>query len=471
MLSMLWACDSAPKQPKLQQVLDAGVLKVGTLYGPTTYYTGPGGPEGFEYELVKGFAEHLGVQLEVLPYFSLNEAFSHLENQNLDLLAAGLTVTPEREARYRFGPAYQLVSQKLVYKQGHVRPRDIENIDGELMVVSDSSHAATLRTLKGEYADLRWQETKDMDMEELMEAVLDEQYDYTVADSNILAVMQRRYPELAVGFTLHEEQRVAWAMNANADDSLMAAMLDYFGTLYVDGKLAALEDKYYGHVRQFNYVATRLFMRAVDDVLPTYRPWFEQYAGELDWRLLAAMAYQESLWDPMAKSATGVRGLMMLTLATAQDLGVTSRLDPQQSISGGARYLQDLIRRIPDRITYPDRIYFALAAYNIGMGHLEDARVLTQRQGGNPDLWVDVKQRLPLLRQKKHYRTTKYGYARGDEAAAYVANIRRYYDTLVWLDEQKNKPAPAQVPEDLAAEEISDDSINETPPAETDSSQ
>jgi membrane-bound lytic murein transglycosylase F len=127
---------------------------------------------------------------------------------------------------------------------------------------------------------------------------------------------------------------------------------------------------------------------------------------------------------------------MMLTLDTASDWDVSDRVDPEQSIRGGSRYFASLLSRIPARIGNPDRVWMAMAAYNIGMGHLEDARVLTERQGGNPDLWVDVKRRLPQLRQKKYYRTTRYGYARGDEAMQYVENIRRYYDSLVWLDEQ-----------------------------------
>ncbi|GAB3030189.1 membrane-bound lytic murein transglycosylase MltF [Bowmanella dokdonensis] len=443
----LSSCERSTDRGSLGEVLDQGVLKVGTLYGLTTYYTGPNGPEGFEYELAKGFADHLGVRLEIYPYYSLSQAFSQLEDAHLQLLAAGLTATDERVARFRFGPPYQQVSQKLVFKQGHERPRDTEDLSGNLIVVADSSHTDTLRQLKEQHPDLAWQETNEMDAEELMEAVIAEQYDYTITDSNILALMRRRHPELAIGFTIQEPQRVAWAMNREQDDSLFAALLDYFGGLQQSGLLAALEDKYFGHVRQFNYVDTRLFIRAVEQTLPRFRLWFEQHSGELDWRLLAAMAYQESHWDPRAKSPTGVRGLMMLTLPTAKELGVTSRLDAQQSIRGGAQYLQDLIRRIPDRIQYPDRIWFALAAYNVGMGHLEDARVLTERQGGNPDLWVDVKARLPLLRQKKHYRMTRYGYARGDEAVTYVANIRRYYDTLVWLDDQGEFLQPGeQVP-------------------------
>jgi membrane-bound lytic murein transglycosylase F len=138
--------------------------------------------------------------------------------------------------------------------------------------------------------------------------------------------------------------------------------------------------------------------------------------------------------------------MMMLTLATAKDMKVKSRLDPEQSISGGSRYYSSLLRRIPARIQSPDRQWMAMAAYNVGLGHLEDARKITERQGYNPDLWVDVKKHLPLLRQKKYYKNTRYGYARGDEAVNYVDNIRRYYDTLVWLEEQTSPVEPSVLP-------------------------
>ena len=431
------ACDRTKQPSSLQKILDEGVLRVGTNYGLTTYYHGATGPVGFEYELAAGFADFLNVRLEVFPYYTLNELFPQLQNGHVDLIASGITITPERTEQFRFGPAYQDVSQKLVFKQGNIRPRTPEQLTGNLTIIAGSSHAETLRLQQLETNELMWQETDEKDAEELLEMVLQGELDYTVADSNILAVIRRRHPELSIGFTLGQEQGIAWALNKAQDDSLLAALIEYFGVIQSDGRLAALEDKYFGHVRQFNYVDTREFIKSAQSVLPKYRHWFETYADDVDWRLLAAMSYQESHWNPRAKSPTGVRGMMMLTLATARDLGIKSRLDPEQSIKGGAKYFSSLLRRIPARIKYPDRMWFALAAYNVGLGHLEDARIITQRQGGNADLWVDVKKRLPLLRQKKYYKKTRYGYARGNEAVTYVDNIRRYYDTLVWLDEQQ----------------------------------
>ena len=156
----------------------------------------------------------------------------------------------------------------------------------------------------------------------------------------------------------------------------------------------------------------------------------------MDWRLLAAIGYQESHWNPRARSPTGVRGIMMLTLNTAKHIGVKNRLDAEQSIMGGAKYFKIVLKRIPARIPEPDRTWFALASYNIGWGHVEDARILTERQGADPDRWVDVKERLPLLRQRKYYKQTRYGYARGNEPVQYVDNIRRYYETLQWISDE-----------------------------------
>src|SRR5690606_726272 len=159
----------------------------------------------------------------------------------------------------------------------------------------------------------------------------------------------------------------------------------------------------------------------------------------LDWHLLAALAYQESHWNPTAKSYTGVRGFMMLTQDTANDLGINNRLNPEQSIIGGARYFKSLHSRLPDRIGEPDRTWLALAAYNVGLGHLEDARILAQHHGANPDKWVDVQEYLPLLAKRKYYKFTKHGYARGWEPVEYVQNIRNFQTIIAWHELEKGR--------------------------------
>lgn len=150
----------------------------------------------------------------------------------------------------------------------------------------------------------------------------------------------------------------------------------------------------------------------------------------LDWKLLAAMGYQESHWNPKAVSPTGVRGIMMLTLQTAGHLGIKNRLDPESSIMGGAKYLDQIRRRFPEELKEPDRTWFAMAAYNVGYYHVIDAQILARKLGKDPNKWLDLQTVLPLLAQKKWYKKTLYGYARGWEPVKYVTNIRRYYDLL-----------------------------------------
>ncbi|MDZ7736481.1 MAG: membrane-bound lytic murein transglycosylase MltF [Gammaproteobacteria bacterium] len=221
------------------------------------------------------------------------------------------------------------------------------------------------------------------------------------------------------------------------------------GKLQRDGDLERLLGRYYAHVRQYNYVDAQTFLTRIAERLPEYRPYFRAAADEqgFDWRLLAAVSYQESHWDPQALSPTGVRGMMMLTQDTAARVGIDDRTDPVQSIHGGARYLREVVDKIPERIPWPDRLWFALAAYNIGYGHLEDARILTEGQGGDPDSWEDVRERLPLLSQRQWYEQTRLGYARGYEPVSFVRNVRRYYEVLVWLDEQRNMARPAMPPQ------------------------
>lgn len=441
-ITILAACKSEPvKRNHLQKVQERGYLTVGTIMNSSNYHLREDGPAGFEYEMVLALANELGVELRIEDEVHIEHLFEHLYEGRVDFLAAGLDVTEHRRQNMRFTPYYHRVDQRLVYKQGaRLRPRDWSELEGELVVVAGSSHEEYLQEVLLDYPDIRWRTTRLYDADELLEKVINEEISYTIADTNTLDVKRRYYPNLSVAFTIREDVPLAWAFPLVEDDSLYATAIEYIGHQHEVGEIIKLVDRYWGHVQHFNYVDTQLFIQAVQDTLPQYIGLFQEYSGEMDWRLLAAISYQESLWDPWARSPTGVRGMMMLTLPTARSMGVRSRLDAEQSIRGGSRYLARLHQRLPARITEPDRTWFALAAYNVGLGHLNDAREITRRQGGDPDYWVDVRQRLPLLRQKQYYQTTRFGFARGDEPVNYVGNIRRYYDTLQWLDEQGRIP-------------------------------
>jgi len=446
----LFSCGEKNQQASFARIVERGYVSVGTLYGANSFYlqgneiqsngVQTNGYAGFEYELAKKYADYLNVDLKIVPSYSIDELFIKLNKGEVDLLAAGLSVTDKRLSRFNFAPSYAKVSQKLVFKQGNVRPRKISDLKGDLMVTASSSHAENLTLLKQVNPELNWIETSEFDREELLTKLLSDDIDYTIVDSNTLAINRRYYPEISVGFTIQKAEPLAWMVSKGSDDAILASLVEFFGQVHHNGTLLALDDKYYGHIEQFNYVETRTFIKAVETKLPKYQPMFEKYSQEIDWRLLAAISYQESHWQPHARSHTGVRGMMMLTLTTAKQMGIKSRLDAEQSIRGGSKYFKRMIAKMPDRIPSPDRVWFALASYNVGFGHLNDARIITQQQGGDPDRWVDVKTRLPLLQQKKYYKKTKYGYARGSEPVHYVDNIRRYYDTLTWLD-AKSKEA------------------------------
>lgn len=433
----------------LERIREEGVLRIGTLNNQLSYYIGNEGPTGLDYELARRFADKLGVKLEMQPMFTLAGLFPALKRGDVDMLAAGLTMTPDRLAAFRAAPAYYYASQIVVYKKGQWRPRSTEDLaenKGSLQVVKGSSHEKSLRLLQETYPELQFQAIEETDSDELLRMVAKGELDYTVADSVDVALNQRIHPDVAIALELTEDEPIAWYVNRSGDDSLYALVIEFFGEMQQSGELAKLEEKYFGHVDKFDYVDTRAFLRAIEKKLPRWESLFRKYSEELDWRLIAALSYQESHWNPRAVSPTGVRGMMMLTLPTAKSVGVKNRLDPEQSIRGGTQYLRKMINRIPDSIETHEKVWFALASYNVGFGHLMDARRLTQKQGGNPDAWSDVKQRLPLLRQRKYYKQTRYGYARGDEALNYVENIRRYYQSIIGYEQaQARHTSPEEV--------------------------
>ena len=417
-----------------------------TRNSPTTYYEDADGPAGLEYDLVKMFAEELGVELALLIPGSFNDLLDKLRDGSAHLAAAGLTVTDARKEIFLFGPPYQEITEQLVYNIAQRRPRDMSQLDsGTLEVVANSSHEERLKQLTESIPGLSWKASTELDSEELLQMVSDEVIEYTIADSNEVALNQRFLINLRVAFDIGEPQQLAWAMPMSKDRSLLMEIEKFFDRIKQSGELNRMIERAYGHVEDFDYVGTKIFKRHIETRLPEYQAMFEAAAEKqgLDWRLIAAMGYQESHWDRHAVSPTGVRGIMMLTLKTAKDLKIKNRLDPESSISGGARYFKKTLQRIDDSIPEPDRTWMAMAAYNVGYYHLQDAREITRKLNKDPNRWVDVKQALPLLAQRKWYKDTRYGYARGWEPVRYVENIRSYYDILKWVDEGDVEITPA----------------------------
>ena len=429
---------SGHDQPTLlEQSQQRGSLTLLTRNGASSYFIGPEGGTGPEYDLVAAFSEYLGLQIDVTVADAFGDLGELLEKRQGDLIAANLTRTEKREKQFLFGPDYAEAKTVVVYRRGSTRPRKLPDLLGlRISVISGSSYEDLLLKAQQDLPELQWTSESELGMEGLLLAIANDELDATLVDSNIFGVNSQFYPRLKIGFSFSDTQSQAWAFKRGDDDSLVQQARSFFKLINENGLLLAIQERYYNQDHELDHVGMFQFMKQVRNRLPALLPLFQEVANihGMDWRLLAAMGYQESHWDPDAASSTGVRGIMMLTQRTAKQLGVNNRLDPEQSIEGGARYFLKMRKRIPERIPEPDRTWMALAAYNMGMGHLEDARVLTQKQGGNPDRWQDINERLPLLSQEKFYRDTRYGYTRGYEARQYVENIRSYLDTLKWME-------------------------------------
>jgi len=433
------------KPNMLNHVLETGELVIVTRNSSTTYYEGPNGKTGFEYELAERFAESLGVELRVITSDNLREIFEILNTGEAHFAAAGLTITESRKEYVRFAPSYMDITEQLIYNNQSYRPRKVEDLDdGLLEVIEGSSHVESLIELQATHPELSWNTQKDIESEQLLYLVENQLIDYTVADSNEVSLNQRFLLELRVAFDISEPKKLAWAFPKIKDSSLYDKAMSFFWRNLNDGEITHLIEKHYGHVNQFDYVGNRIYIRHIATRLSKYIDMYHEAADKykLDWKLLAAMGYQESHWNPKAVSPTGVRGIMMLTRHTAGQLGVKNRLDPESSIFGGAKYLDQIRRRFPDDLKEPDRTWYAMAAYNVGYYHVIDAQIIAKQLGKDPNKWADLQSILPLLARKKWYKKTKFGYARGWEPVKYVTNIRRYYDLLEYqLAPDKNEQA------------------------------
>ena len=436
--ALLGTCSTPPDL--LDQILEVGELRVVTRDSPSSYVIGPDGPSGPEFDLVRAFADDLGVALYIESVDSVSEIVPKLLSGKAHMAAAGLSITQSRQEFLNFGFPYESVDMHLIYKVGTGKPRSVEDLYGRpIEVLANSSHSDMMEALSELYPDLEWSVNADVEVADLLRRVADEEIDFTIADSTDFNIQRNFHPDLRVALDLELGDPLAWAFTKESGNSLLARADEFLIDAERRGLLAQVHDRYYGHTKKFDYVGTRNFIRHYKSRLPRYRDWFEQAGAEwgVDWRLLAAIAYQESHWRSNAVSPTGVRGLMMLTEDTAAYLGIDDRVDPRNSIFGGAQFFARQTERIADTVDEPDRTWMALAAYNVGFNHVKDARTIVEMQGGNPDNWLDLQKALPLLAQRKWYEQLPYGYARGWEPVLYVNNIRSYYDILQWLTENE----------------------------------
>ena len=386
----------------------------------------------FRQQLITLFARQLHVKVRLLP-LPPERVVPALMTGRAHIAATGMR-SNEAEGGLRFAPSYQSVSEQVVCGKP---PRRLEGLGGrQIAVVTGSSQNAALLEAQHKFPQLQWETRNQQTVADLLAEVATGKLECTVTNEQQLAQAHSFYPQLEAAFDIAPPSKLAWAFAPDGDEALFAEAQKFFALIKQDGTLRRLLDRYYGHYDRVEPVDSVAFLDNVRTVLPRYRKLFEE-AGMLtgiEWQLLAALAYHESHWNPLATSPTGVRGIMMLTEETADRMDVKDRLDPIQSIQAGARYLQLLKEQLPLRIPDEERSWLALAAYNQGMGHLEDARTLAAKNGLNPDSWPDVKQMMRMLSQPEYFEQTKHGYARGGEAVVLTETVHMYYDMLKHMD-------------------------------------
>lgn len=431
---------------ELPSVQQSKQLVVITHSGPNTYYIQDEGHfAGFEYDLSRAFAAFLGPEYQVrfVVKNHLYQVIDGLIAGQGHFAAANLSITPKRQQQVQFGMPYLDVQQRIVFNtETDSAPEQLSDLVGKhIEVPRGSSYAERLHALAKQLRALRWHPHRTASSEELVEQVCAGTLDYTVMDDLMATLLQNYYPNLGLGLAIGPQEKIAWAFPQQADPWLYEQSKRFFQQIKANGELQKIVERYYGHIDRLNPADVRQFLLQMRQTLPRYTPLFKQAQENtgMDWRLIAAVSYQESHWDQLNTSPTNVRGMMMLTEQTADSLGVTDRLDAKQSILGGAQYLLQLKDQLPSQIQEPDRTWMTLAAYNIGMSHLEDARKLTQSLGRNPNQWADVKATLPLLNQAQYYQQLKFGYASGGAPVIFVESIRTYYSIL-------NHYAPAHQP-------------------------
>lgn len=388
-----------------------------------------------EAELARAFGEHLGVDVRIIAVASPGEVYSALDHGIADIAAATLSQTTDRSGSYRYTTPHLAVSQQVIFKHGSERPRSIEDLIGKrVMVLSDSRAADLLRAQQSTRPALSWSESTRFDTFELLRQVASAEIDYAIIKSTDYFLNEGLFPGVEAAFDINSVEQRSWVVrNDKKRDELYTELQSFLSDFERSGELALLHERLVGYVPEFNRIAVRAFARRAQQKLPRLEPIMKRVAADenIDWHLLAAISYQESHWNPDAVSRTGVKGMMMLTEVTASEVGVDDRTDMIQSLRGGARYFRRLLQQLPDSIQEPDRTLFALAAYNMGSGHVNDARDLAEMRGFDPDRWSDVEQQLPLLTRREWYKHTRHGYARGFEATSFVRNIRQYHRFLV----------------------------------------
>lgn len=420
---------------------------------------------GFERDLIDTFAQELGFKVRIIRVHDHDELIELLREGKAHF-AASATVLEHLDG-IRYTAPLRESQQVIVQSAAALSVDEPEKLEGHQIEVLEGSpqalelnawnvqntsvnvnlgvmgnaHAAETTTATSASTSASTPKDKPhftlsgqhgMNEIDLLERVSEHKSELAATDRLSFDIASNFYPDIQIAQPLEGRVRFAWAFPEEGSQALFDQAQQFIARIRQDGSLARLDDRYFGHIHRLDAYSIASFLERVDTLLPRLRQDFitAQNDTGIDWRLLAAVAYQESMWNPLATSPTNVRGIMMLTEETADRLKVTNRLDARQSIRAGAKYLSDLIDELPNDIPQPDRTWMGIAAYNLGQGHMNGARAIAKTLKRDSTSWYEMKAVLPLMAREEYYRRLKSGRARGGEAVIMVENIRKFYDIL-----------------------------------------
>jgi len=419
------------KMSSLEKIKERGRIIMITQNSGNTYYLYREQPMGFEYDLAVEFARYLDVDLEVLTPGWI-EMFGLLDKGDGDFIAAGVAVVPSRGKSVDFSDPYLTVRQEVIVHHDNYMINNIKDLNGKTVHVrAGTSYQERLAELLGQGVKMELVLVPDVPTDELIRQVAEEEIEITVADSNVALINRIYHPDIRIAFPISSPQSLAWAVQ-KGDKDLLNAIDKFFTRVRTDGTLNEINNRYHDNKDTLDRFDLKAFHRKVKTHLPRYQDLIKAASQKhgFDWRFIAAMVYQESHFDPRARSYTGVRGLMQVTQRTAEEMGITNRMDPEQSILAGVGYLARLYDRFEDVASDENRLLLAVASYNVGYGHVRDAQKIAREHGLDPDSWSSLVEMLPLLGMPEFYRETRFGYARGTEPVRYVENVIAYYEIL-----------------------------------------
>ena len=414
------------------------VLRVLTRNNAATYFVWRGQFLGFEYDLMKRFADTHGLHLEMVVPNRWGDLIPTLNAGGGDLIAASMTITDARRKQgVEFTSPYNLVTEELVGRASEPELKDAKDLAGRTVVIrKSSSYWSTMQQLIDDGIDFRLEAAPDnMETEEIISRVASGEYDLTVSDSHILSVELIWRSDIKPVLTLNGPVAHGWAVREDSP-KLLAALNEFLEKEYRGRFYNYVYGKYFKNSdRILDHVASHQEHAAKGNISP-YDAQVQKYAEEygFDWALIVAQMYQESRFDPQAESWAGARGLMQILPTTGELFGVQDLHAVDTSIHTGVRYLAWLQERFEPDLTVQDRMWFTLAAYNAGLGHVRDARILARKMGWNPDRWFNnVDRAMLLLSRRSFYQLATHGYARGKETVDYVRQIRDRYNAYIRL--------------------------------------